>query len=311
MAKVLITSEYFCKFDSYAKQMLLEKGHEVIDNPYGHQFLTPEEIIPFIGEADAVIADLEKYTEEVISVATNLKLIARRGVGLDSVDLEACRKRGITVVKALNAVEAPVAELVMAYILEFSRKIIPLNSEMHAGRWNKIPGNSLFQKTLGIVGMGNIAREVVKRAKAFDMKIVYFDAFRKSAQEEEELGISYLSLEELFALSDFISLHMPLTEETRHMVGYELLKKMKPTAYLINTARGGVVNIRDLKRALDEKKLAGAGIDVFEEEPTTDCILNGCENCLLTPHVATFTRETFIQMDRICAENINRFFEKR
>ncbi len=309
MYNVLITSEYFGKFSNEAKQLLEENGFSVTDNPYGHKFLTPEEIIPYAKCADAFICDLEKITKEVIDSAPNLKIISRRGVGTDSVDVAYAKKKGITVARTLGVVEPPVAELVMAYILEFSRNISVLNHNMHQGRWQRCKCHSVDGKTLGIVGMGKIAYEVAKRAKSFGMDILYTDTVRNE-RAEAEFGAQQKPVCELLEQSDFVTLHLPLNCETANFMDYEKLCFMKQSAYLINAARGGVVNTADLKRALDENKISGAAIDVFEKEPETNSPFQDLENVILTPHVGTFTEEIFIKMDIAAAENIISFFKK-
>ena len=309
MAKILVTSEYFCKFCGKAKQMLIDAGHTVVDNPYGHTFLTPDKIIPHIGDADAIICDLEKINKDVLDAAKNLKIVARRGVGVDSVDVEECKRRNIEVARTVGLVEKPVAELVMAYILEFSRRISPLNADMHKGVWEKLEAHSLFGKTLGVVGFGNIAKEVVKRAKSFDMNVIYYDVFRNKAKERE-MGVEYAELDELLKVADFVTLHVPLLDSTKNLIDRRNLKKMKKSAYLINTARGGILNESDVAEAVKNGDIAGAAIDVFEKEPTTDSPLKEAENVIITPHVATFTIETFIAMDERSAQNIIDYFNK-
>lgn len=309
MAKILVTSEYFCKFCGKAKQMLLDAGHTVVDNPYGHTFLTPDKIIPHIGDADAIICDLEKINKDVLDAAKNLKIVARRGVGVDSVDVEECKRRNIEVARTVGLVEKPVAELVMAYILGFSRRISPLNADMHKGVWEKLEAHSLFGKTLGIVGLGNIAKEVVKRAKSFDMNVIYYDIFRNETKELE-MGVMYAELDELLTVSDFVTLHVPLLDSTKNLIDRRNLKKMKKSAYLINTARGGILNESDVAEAVKNGYIAGAAIDVFEKEPMTDSPLKEVENVIITPHVATYTIETFIAMDERSAQNIIDYFNK-
>jgi len=305
VATVLITSEYFGMFDDTARKMLTDAGHKVIDNPYGHKFLSPEEIIPHIKEADAIICDLEKITREVIDAAPNLKIISRRGVGIDNVDYRYAASKGIEVSRTLGLVEKPVAEVVMSYILLFSRKICQMNASMHEGRWEKLMSDSVEGKTLGIAGMGGIGTEVAKRAAAFGMNIIYYSRTRKE-EAEKEYGAVKVSFDELLANSDFLSINMALTDETRGMFDYNAICRMKPRAYLINTARGPIVREQDLKKALDEKRISGAAIDVFDVEPQTDSIFRGMENVILTPHIGSFTREVFIEMDKAAARNVIR-----
>ncbi len=305
MADILITSEYFGKFSGKARETLLLAGHTVTDNPYGHKFLSPEEIIPHIGRAEALICDLERISAEVIDAAPRLKAVARRGVGLDSVDLAKCAQRGIAVMRTPGLVEAPVAELVLAYILQLSRRIAENDRRMHEGAWEKILGHSVAGKTLGILGLGNIGREVAVRAKSFGMELIYCD--RSAATSAE--GAERVGFDELLKRSDFLTLHIPLTSETRNIIDYAQLKQMKPTACVINTARGGIINEAALARALGEKVIAGAAVDVFDVEPNTESPLRNLPGVILTPHIATFTVETFIAMDELCAKNLIEYFK--
>ncbi len=310
MAHVLVTSEYFGKFDTTAREMLINAGHIVIDNPYGHKFLSSEEIIPHAEKAEALICDLEKITKEVIDAAPNLKIIARRGVGVDSIDCEYAKQKNIEVAITQGVVEAPVAELVMGYILHFSRKICIMNEDMHRNIWNKIMNNSVDKKVLGIVGMGKIAIEVARRATSFGMEILYYD-LHENPVAEADFGAKYSSLDELLESADFVTIHTTLNKETKSLFNYNTISKMKKSAYLINTARGAIVDEVGLEKALKEHKIAGAAIDVFEVEPKTDSVLANLDNVVLTPHTASFTKETFIKMDIISAQNIIRYFKNK
>ncbi len=302
MAKVFITSEFFGKFSDQGISVLKEAGLEILD-PYGHKFLSPEDIVKYSAEADAFICDLEQINQFVIDQSPNLKFVSRRGVGVDSVDVAYAKEKGIEVLRTLGVVEAPVAELVLAYILEFSRRVSKLNADMHQGCWLKSECHSVDGMSLGFVGMGKIAFEVAHRAKAFGMNIIYYDMM-ENKQAQAEFGAKKVSFEEVLQTADFITIHTPLTEQTAGLFDYDVLCKMKKSAYLINTARGGIVEEAALYRAIKEEKIAGAAIDVFDVEPKEDSMLNELENVILTPHVGTFTREIFIKMDVIAAENI-------
>ena len=299
---VLITSENFGRFSREGRHVLETAGLRVIDNPYGHTFLHREQILPFAGEADGIICDMEKIDREVIDAAPRLKIIARRGVGIDSVDWRYAQSKGIEVARTTGVVERPVAELVMGYILEFSRHISAMSSAMHAGRWQRISSHSVTGHTLGIVGMGNIAWEVARRAAAFDMRILYY-SHRRNERAEEAFGAQYAPLETLLGEADFVSLHVPLTEETRHMMDAQALACMKKGAYLINTARGAVVAAQALADALRSGQLGGAAIDVFDGEPCTDSPLHGLDSVILTPHIGTYTQEIYVRMDVEAARN--------
>lgn len=304
--KVVITSEFFGKFSNEGENILLDAGFKVIGNPY-KKGLNEAEVISIIGEADGIICDLEGITKKVIDSAPNLKIIARRGVGTDSVDVEYAKEKDILVARTLGVVNKPVAELVMSYILHINRRISELNNEMKMGNWTKLLGNSLEGKVLGIIGMGNIGREVVRKAKAFDMKIIYTGA-RRNEKVEEELDVEFVSFEELMAESNIISIHVPLIESTKGMINYEAMKAMKKKPILINTARGPVINEADLCKALEEGLVSFAAIDVYDVEPKIDSPLKEYDNVILTPHVGTFTEEVFINMDVLAAKNIVEYF---
>lgn len=307
MADVLITSEFFGKFSDEGRRRLTQAGHRVIDNPYGHKFLSPEEITAHSRTAEAFICDLEQINRYVIDHSPCLKIISRRGVGVDSVDVAYAESKQITVARTMGVVESPVSELVMGYILEFSRRIGALSELMHQNRWKRIECHSVSGKTLGIIGMGKIGLEVAKRAHAFGMRVLYADYTSSSAAEN--IGARKCERDKLLGEADFVTVHVPLTDETRNMFTYDTFCKMKAGAYLINTSRGAVVEQSDLARALRDQKIAGAAIDVYDHEPCEDSVLAGFDNVLLTPHVGTFTIEVFIQMDILAAENIIRYFE--
>lgn len=304
--KVAITSEFFGKFSDEAFKILKESGLEVIPNRYDKYLDKEEEIVSLTKEANAVICDLENISEKVIDQSPNLEVIARRGVGTDSVAVKYADEKGIKVARTLGVVEKPVAELVMSYILNISRRIMSLNDSMHQGDWNKILAHSVDGKTIGIIGMGNIGQEITRKAQAFDMDVIYYDVDRKE-DLEEKLGIEYKKLDELLKKSDVITLHVPLNDHTRNLIDYSSMKKMNKSPIIINTARGPVINNQDLKRALEEDLVSFAAIDVFDEEPKTNSVLQNCKNVILTPHVGTFTEEIFIKMDVLAAENVVKY----
>ncbi|MDD4833253.1 MAG: phosphoglycerate dehydrogenase [Lutispora sp.] len=299
--KVIITSEFFGRYSNEAEKILKSNGFEVIPNPYD-KFLNEDEIISIIGEADAIICDLEGITKKVIDNAPNLKVISRRGVGIDSVDIEYAKEKGIKIKRTLGVVERPVAELVMAYILQIYRNISESNEEMKNNRWVKLLGRSTEGKVMGIVGLGNIGIEVARKAKAFDMEVIYSGT--RKHEKEKKLGLEYATFEELLEKSDIISIHVSLSDSTRDMFNYDVMKQMKKQPILINTARGPIVNEKDLKKALNNGLVSYAAIDVYDKEPKTDSTLVNCDNALLTPHNGTFTKEVFIKMDILAAKNI-------
>ena len=255
--------------------------------------LTPADLLGKIKGHDVLVVRSEtKVTKDVIDAGKQLKVIARAGVGLDNIDVKAAEKRGI---KLLNSPEAPtiaVAELVLGHMLSFARNIPRADSSMKAGRWEKsqLMGTELRGKTLGIVGTGKIGQAVGYRAKAFLMDLLLYDII-KNQEFAKRTGARYVNLNTLFQESDFVTLHLPLMPETRNMIGKRELELMKPTAVLINTSRGGIVDETALIEALRDKKIAGACLDVYGQEPLRDSPLIELPNVVLTPHLGASTRE--------------------
>ena len=272
--------------------------------------LSPPELMKEVAEADVlVVRSATKVTREVIEAGKKLKIIARAGVGLDNIDQEAARERGIKVLNAPESVSVAVAELVMGFMLSWCRKIPAADSSMKQGQWekSKFMGTELRGKTLGIVGTGRIGLEVARRARAFDMKLLGYDIVQNP--EFTALGGKYVDLETLLKSSDFVSLHVPLTDQTRNMIGEKELKMMKKTAVLINTARGAVVNEEALIRALQEGWIAGACLDVYWREPLGDHVLTKLSNVILTPHIGASTEEAQREAALVIAEKIRRELE--
>ena len=252
-----------------------------------------------------VVRSATKVTKDVIDAGEQLRIIARAGVGLDNIDVKAAETRKI---KVLNAPEAPtiaVAELVLGHMLSFARHLSRADSSMKAGRWEKaqLIGTELRGKTLGIVGTGKIGREVGYRAKAFLMELLLYDVI-KNQEFSERTGAKYVDLNTLLQESDFVSIHVPLTLQTRHMMGKRELELMKPTAVLINTSRGRIVDEVALVEALKDKKIAGACLDVYEQEPPRDSPLLKLPNVMLTPHLGASTREAQRDAAIIIAQKI-------
>ncbi len=255
---------------------------------------TPEE---FLGEAADCDALLNTYagpiTAEVMARMPRCKIIARYGIGVDTIDLDAATRAGIIVTNNPTYCIEEVAEQTMALILSAARKIAFYDRMVRSGRWEVPPGKPMFRlagRTLGLVGFGNIARQVAVRASSFGMQVVYSDPFVKQGQFAEP-GKS-VDLDTLLRGADFVSLHPPLTPQTRKMIGDEALGKMKPTAVLVNCARGPVVDTEALVRALDSGKIAGAALDTVDPEPLPNPHpLRGLENVILTPHTAWYSEQ--------------------
>ncbi|OCG75337.1 phosphoglycerate dehydrogenase [Microbacterium sediminis] len=246
-----------------------------------------------LAEANAVLVrSATKMDEEAIGHAPRLKVIARAGVGLDNVDIKAATQAGVMVVNAPTSNIISAAELTCGHILSLARHIPAARASIGAGEWKRsaYTGVELFEKTLGVIGLGRIGALVAARMQAFGMRVVAYDPYVTSARAQQ-LGVELLSLDELVAQADFLTLHMPKTPETTGMIGAAQLKAMKPTAYVINVARGGLIDEDALHEALTTGEIAGAGLDVFTSEPPTDTRLTALPNVVATPHLGASTDE--------------------
>lgn len=255
-----------------------------------------------------IVRSATKVTREVINAADSLRLIVRAGVGLDNVDQEAAKEKGIKVMNTPEAPSVSVAEMVFAHMFALSRNITQADASMKSERWEKkkLKGIELWNKTLGIIGFGRIGMEVARRAKAFGMTILYTSRSDTEAKRmaERETGAKRVDLDTLLRSSDFVSIHVSLTDETRHLIDRSKLALMKPTAFIINTARGGVIDEKALIKALDEGKIAGAGLDVFETEPPDDWTLVKHPKVVATPHIASSTVEAQARVGDLTAEKV-------
>ncbi len=255
--------------------------------------------------ADAIIVrSRTKITKEVIESAANLKVIGRQGVGLDNIDVDAARKRGIVVVNTPETLTQSVAELTIGLMLSLAREIPRADRGMKEGGWLKgqLRQSELFNKTLGILGLGKIGAQVALICRSIGMRTVYWSRNRKP-QLEQDIGLAFAEFDELFRVSDFISIHLALIPETKGMVGRRELALMKPTAFLVNTARGAVVNEEALYDALKSGRLAGAGLDVFSQEPYSGRLME-LSNVVMTPHIGSDTREAQLRSGMSLAEKI-------
>lgn len=270
-----------------AIEQLIQRGHTVTE-----QFYAPEDLGEALAQHDCVIVRSKtKIRAQHIDKAAegSLKLIIRGGVGVDNIDVDYAKEKGIAVRNTPNASSASVAELALGHMFALSRFIGIAKVTMMDGKWNKkqYEGTEICGKTLGLIGFGRIARELAKRAEALGMQVVYTCRSGPKA----DCGYRYLPLEELLRTADFVSLHIPMPADKKPVLGVAQLALMKPTAYLINTARGGVVDEKALLNALNENWLAGAALDVFEEEPTANAELCRHPSVLVTPHIGGQTAE--------------------
>jgi len=247
----------------------------------------------------------------VLRATKNLKVAARAGVGLDNIDVKEAEAKGVKVINTPEAPSVAVAELTIGFMLSLARAIPLADRKMKSSEWIKstLTGSELRNKTLGIIGFGRIGYQVAKRAKAFEMKVLAYDvALEKLMDYVKEVGAEATTLQQLLKRSDFITLHVPLLPQTRHMIGEKEISAMKNGAYLINTSRGGIIEEEALKKALKSGKLAGAALDVFEEEPPKDTSLSGLDKVVCTPHIGAQTEEAQKDAGIIVAEKLIEIF---
>jgi glyoxylate reductase len=249
--------------------------------------------------------------KDTIECAKNLKVISTYSVGFDHIDTEHAKKKKIRVGYTPEVLTDATADLAFSLLLDISRRVSEGDRIIRDGRWKEIfgasdyVGNDLQGKTIGIFGLGRIGGTLAKRAKAFDMKILYHNRKRVSKSKEKSLNVKYVSFEKLISQSDFISIHVPHTKETDHLFNMKIFKKMKKSAFLINTSRGKIVNEKDLIIALNKKIISGAGLDVFESEPIKKSNpLTKLQNVVLAPHIGSSTKETRIKMAKITVKNL-------
>jgi glyoxylate reductase len=291
----------------------LEKNYDII-YPARFQF-TIEELKHHIREADAVIpVFILPFPGEVILEAEKLKIIANYGVGFNNIDLDTATSMGIVVCNTPNAVTEPTAEMAMGLLISLVRRISETDRKLRNNpnfKWGMMEnlGYTLYGKTLGIVGLGRIGRALARRAQASGMKIIYHNRTRLSQEKESQFNAVFTPLNELISRADVISINCPLTPETHHLLGEEEMKKMKDGIFIVNTARGPIINEKALVKYLKNGKIGGAGLDVFEEEPKIHEELLLLDNVVLTPHNATGTIDTRIELAKEASRNIINFFE--
>ena len=299
--KVLISSKSFGKQDKTAIEILKKAGYTPVLNPHNRK-LEFDEFAELIEDAAGLIAGTEKITEELLQKVKALKVISRNGTGLDNIDQEAAKRKGIIVCTTPDAPTQAVAELTLALILNISRRIGEVDRNLRSNEWTPLLGRLLSGKTLGIIGLGRIGKTLVKIVQPFELKIIAHEPYPDS-EFISSYGIELVSLEKVLSESDIISLHAPLTEETYHLIGKKEFALMKHDAILINTARGSLIDEEALIEALEKGIIAGAALDVFEEEPYHGK-LKDFDTVILTPHIGTYAKETRIRMEREAVENL-------
>lgn len=282
---VLFTAPYMIPFVDRFRSIFEQYNIDLII-PNVQERMEETDLLKYAGQFDGTICGDDRYTARVLEAcAPRLKVISKWGTGVDSIDAAACSRYEIKLCRTLNAFTLPVADTVMGYILAFARRQPWMDREMKSGKWEKIPGKSLSECTLGVIGLGNIGKAVTRRARAFGMKVYGTDIVEIDHVFITELGIEMTSLETLLSYSDFVSINCDLNATSYHLMNGDTLALMKPDAVLINTARGPIVEEKALVEALQVRRIAGAALDVFEYEPLPlESPLMSMDNVMLAPH---------------------------
>ncbi|MBE6631902.1 MAG: D-2-hydroxyacid dehydrogenase [Ruminococcaceae bacterium] len=285
---------------------------DCLGNVEYYDIVSSEQIVSVANDAEVLVCNKAKISGEIMRACPSLKLICLFATGYDNIDILTARELGIKVCNAPDYSSYSVAQEAIAFILHFSNQIAKYNDLVQDGYWTKYktftgfyqPICELYGKTLGIIGCGNIGQKTAKMAEAMGMNVCIYSRTKK------DLPYEFVSFEELMKRSDFISVHCPLTDETREIINKDSIALMKPTAYIINTSRGGTICEKDLAEALKERRIAGAGIDVLTQEPMKeDCLYKGIENCIIAPHVGWASLEARKRLIGIVEQNIKDFID--
>lgn len=302
--KVLISAPYMQPVLDRFLPLLRKRGLEAVI-PVVKERLEEEELLSLIDGIDGVVCGDDRFTRRVLETAKRLKVISKWGTGIDSIDQNACRELGIALCNTPNAFSEPVADSVLAYMLTFARGIPWATEDMRQGVWRKRPGFALREKTLGVIGVGNVGKSVIRRANAFGMGILGNDIETIDGEYLAQSGIRMLSLDELLAEADFVSVNCDLNPTSHHLLSSARFACMKNSAVVINTARGPIIDEPALIAALQENRIAGAGLDVFEHEPLPEeSPLRGMPNVLLAPHNANSSPAAWENVHRNTLNNL-------
>ena len=302
--KVLVTPRSFAKNDSAPLDLLAARGVEVVRNA-GGGIMSRGQMLEAIADCEGVIVGVDPLDADVLDHAPRLRAVAKYGVGVDNIDLDACAKRNIRVSRTVGANSAAVADYAFALMLALARKVVSIDGGCRKGDWRKITTADVSGKHLGLLGLGAIGRQMVSRAKGFGMRVSAFDTQWDDGYAREN-GVSRLDVDDICRRCDFVSLHLPLTGQTWNVLDSRRLSLMKPEAYVVNTARGGLVDEAALLDALQSGRLAGAGLDAFAEEPPAERRWFTLDNVILGSHCAASTEGAADAMSRQAADNLIR-----
>ncbi|MBN2583292.1 MAG: phosphoglycerate dehydrogenase [Planctomycetes bacterium] len=299
--RILVTLSTFCEEDDTPRRLLRDSGFEFVENPSGKR-ITPEQLLAMGTDWSGLVAGVEPYRPETLSLLPQLKCISRVGVGIDSIDLDYCRTRGIVVRNTPDAPTAAVAEMTLALLLDVLKRLSYHDGLMKQHKWSRRTGLMLAGKTVGIVGTGRIGRRTAELLAGLGVTLRGCDV-NEDAAWAKTIGLTYCSLGELLSSCDIVCLHAAREAGSPPLVDAAAIGRMKRGAILVNTARGHVVDYEALTAALADGRLGGAGLDVYPKEPY-DGPLCDMDNVVLTPHISTLTRETRIEMETLAIENL-------
>lgn len=309
--KVLVSAPYMQPVIDRFRPFFDEHGIELVVPPVAER-LSESELLEWITDIDGVIAGDDRFTERVLKEASRLKVISKWGTGIDSFDLDACRRLGIEVRNTPNAFSEPVADSVMGYILCFARHLPWMDHDMKHGGWQKIPGRALWECTLGVIGVGNVGKAVIRRAFAFGMRVLGNDLLDMPEDFIRETGTQMVEKDDLLAQADFVSLNCDLNPTSFHLISDGELSVMKPSAYIINLARGPIIDEPALIRALQDKQISGAALDVFEIEPLPkESPLRRMNNVFLSPHNSNSSPKTWERVHQSTVKNLIEVLERK
>jgi D-3-phosphoglycerate dehydrogenase len=301
--KVLVTATNYSALCAEAKKLLESNNCEVIENPFGRP-MTFAELQGYVPEADGAVVGVDSWNESVFRLAPKLKVLARFGVGVDNIDIEKARAFGIKVTNAAGKNANAVAELTIGLILSAMRSIPALHQTTRQGRWDRLVGEELKGRTVGLLGFGNIAQKVARKLSGFEVEVLAFDKYPNLAAAQA-LKVSMVSSDEILRRSDIVCMLLPNLKETRHFMNEQTFALMKDKAYFINTARGALVDESALNAALQSGKLRAAAIDVYESEPSSaDNPLFKLGNLVTTPHTAAETYEAYHEIGLFTAQAV-------
>ena len=309
--KVLVTKRVFPEAVEYLRSKF------EVDYVSTDEGLTPQELAERVKGVQGIVSQLtDKFDAAVIGQLDGVKVLANVAVGYDNIDVPAATAKGIAVTNTPDVLTETTADFAWSLLMSSARRVVEGHAFVHSGQWKRwtidlLAGQDIFGKTLGIFGLGRIGQAVARRGRGFGMTILYNDAQRAAESVEQELGARFVDKETLLRESDFVSLHVPLTEGTRKLIGTPELNMMKSTAILVNTARGPVVDEAAVAEALKARRIAGAGLDVFEKEPSVHPLLLELTNVVLAPHIASASVDTRRRMSTMAAENCAAALEGR